>query len=52
MTKKQFDEVESKLVDCIVYLSERIATAEEAEALAAVVDSFTKFVTVREEVKL
>lgn len=51
MTSKQFDKVESKLVDSIVYLSERLATAEEAEALAAVVDSLASLVLVREEVQ-
>ncbi len=48
MTSDQFDRVESKLVESIEYLSERTATAAEVEALAAVVQALSKFVTVRQ----
>ena len=45
MDKKQFDDVVCVLVEKIKFLSERATTAEEVEALAAVVQALAKFLS-------
>lgn len=48
MTREQYGKVESKLIGAIEYISERAVSPDEAQALAAVVQSLVSLELARQ----